>query len=83
MIVTRRAFAAATLALPGFVTAPGLSRWRLSGAAQAQTAEEINKQGALGDMALGPKDASVTIIEYASMTCPHCAAFTRNVRHIR
>jgi protein-disulfide isomerase len=30
-------------------------------------------------MALGPKDASVTIIEYASMTCPHCAAFTHDV----
>ncbi len=24
---------------------------------------------------LGSKDAPVTIIEYASMTCPHCAAF--------
>ncbi|NQV58669.1 MAG: DsbA family protein [Alphaproteobacteria bacterium] len=28
-----------------------------------------------GDMALGAKDAPVTIIEYASMTCPHCANF--------
>jgi protein-disulfide isomerase len=30
---------------------------------------------ARGDMALGAKDAPVTIIEYASMTCPHCANF--------
>jgi protein-disulfide isomerase len=30
-------------------------------------------------MSLGPKDAKVTIVEYASMTCPHCAAFTVNV----
>lgn len=30
---------------------------------------------ATGEMALGPKDAPVTIIEYASMTCPHCANF--------
>src|ERR1700678_4727800 len=30
-------------------------------------------------MALGPKDASVTITEYASMTCPHCAAFNEAV----
>jgi protein-disulfide isomerase len=30
---------------------------------------------ATGDMALGPEDAKVTVIEYASMTCPHCAAF--------
>jgi len=30
-------------------------------------------------MALGPKDAAVTITEYASMTCPHCAAFNEQV----
>ena len=26
-------------------------------------------------MFVGPEDAPVTIIEYASMTCPHCANF--------
>ena len=26
-------------------------------------------------MVHGSKDAPVTIVEYASMTCPHCAAF--------
>ena len=31
--------------------------------------------GPLGDMALGDEKAPVTIIEYASMTCPHCAQF--------
>ncbi len=31
--------------------------------------------GPLGDVVLGPADAKVTIVEYASMTCPHCAAF--------
>ena len=30
----------------------------------------------LGDMVMGKDDAPVTIIEYASMTCPHCAHFT-------
>ena len=34
--------------------------------------------GPLGDMALGDEKAPVTIIEYASMTCPHCAAFHAN-----
>ena len=33
---------------------------------------------ATGDMALGPLAAKVTIIEYASMTCPHCANFHNN-----
>ena len=30
---------------------------------------------AVGDMEMGAKDAPVTIIEYASMTCSHCANF--------
>lgn len=29
----------------------------------------------LQDMVLGKADAPITIIEYASLTCPHCAAF--------
>jgi protein-disulfide isomerase len=31
------------------------------------------------DRVLGKADAPVTIIEYASLTCPHCAAFDRDV----
>jgi protein-disulfide isomerase len=27
------------------------------------------------DRTIGPEDAPITIIEYASMTCPHCARF--------
>src|SRR5256885_3574314 len=30
-------------------------------------------------MALGPANAPVTITEFASMTCPHCAAFNETV----
>ena len=30
------------------------------------------------DYVLGKADAPVTIIEYASLTCPHCAAFARD-----
>lgn len=33
----------------------------------------------LGDMTLGHADAPVTVVEYASMTCAHCAAFHRDV----
>jgi protein-disulfide isomerase len=36
---------------------------------------ELMKAGPLGEEALGPDAAPVTIIEYASMTCPHCARF--------
>jgi protein-disulfide isomerase len=33
----------------------------------------------LPDMVLGPAKAPVTVVEYASMTCSHCAAFEQNV----
>ncbi len=31
------------------------------------------------EMSMGAEDAPVTIIEYASFTCPHCAAYHHNV----
>jgi len=37
------------------------------------------KAGPLSEEAVGSTDAPVTIIEYASMTCPHCANFDVNV----
>lgn len=36
---------------------------------------KLLEPGALPDMVLGKADAPVTIVEYASMTCPHCAHF--------
>lgn len=47
--------------------------------AQAQGASvpmaELLQPGALPDMVLGDDKAPVTVVEYASMTCSHCAAF--------
>ena len=40
---------------------------------------ELMAEGPLPDIAIGNKDASVTIVEYASMTCPHCAHFHTDV----
>jgi protein-disulfide isomerase len=37
--------------------------------------EEIMKPGPLPEMALGRADAPVTIVQYASMTCPYCRKF--------
>jgi|SRR6516165_2677379 protein-disulfide isomerase len=37
--------------------------------------DQLMAEGALPDIFLGKEDAPVTIIEYASMTCTHCAAF--------
>ncbi len=40
-----------------------------------RVASAFNPLSAETEMALGALDAPVTIIEYASMTCPHCARF--------
>lgn len=80
MIITRRAFTAA-LSLTGLAALAGISPLRLIGDAMAQgvTAADVAKPVSLPDMALGPANASVTVTEFASMTCPHCAAFTEEV----
>jgi protein-disulfide isomerase len=78
LIITRRAFTFA-LSLTGLAALAGLSPLRLIADAMAQSASDVAKPVSLPDMALGPANASVTITEYASMTCPHCAAFNENV----
>jgi protein-disulfide isomerase len=78
LIITRRAFTAA-LSLTGLAALAGFSPLRLISGAMAQTAADVAKPVSLPDMAIGSKDASVTITEYASMTCPHCAAFNAEV----
>ena len=44
-------------------------------ASAAVDVDELMEPGPLGEKFVGPEDAPVAIIEYASMTCPHCAAF--------
>ena len=39
----------------------------------------VAKPVALPDMALGSGTAPITIVEYSSLTCSHCAAFVENV----
>jgi protein-disulfide isomerase len=78
LIITRRAFTAA-LSLTGLGLLAGLSPLRLIEGAMAQDASDVAKPVSLPDMALGPANAAVTITEYASMTCPHCAAFNESV----
>jgi len=78
LIITRRAFTAAPT-LTGLAALAGFSPLRLIAEAIAQSASDVAKPQSLPDMALGPANASVTVTEYASMTCPHCAAFNENV----
>lgn len=44
------------------------------GAAFAQDASDVDTS-MIKDMSLGNPEATVTVIEYASFTCPHCASF--------
>jgi protein-disulfide isomerase len=78
LILTRRALTTA-LSLTGLALLAGFSPLRLITDAMAQSAADVAKPGSMPDMALGPANAAVTITEYASMTCPHCAAFTEKV----
>ncbi|MBR0968922.1 DsbA family protein [Bradyrhizobium diazoefficiens] len=78
MIITRRAFNT-MLSLTGLAAIAGFSPLRFISDAMAQAAGDVAKPVSLPDMALGPKDAAVTITEFASMTCPHCAAFNEQV----
>ena len=48
-------------------------------AAPAIDVEELKAKGyAIGDVVLGEADAPVTLVEYASLTCPACRAFHSN-----
>ncbi len=68
-----RIAAAAGLVAAGALTAPGPAL--AQAAAAAVPIGELMAEPKLPDIWLGAKDAPVTMIEYASMTCTHCAAF--------
>ena len=43
------------------------------------SAEELSKPGPMAELVIGKADAPITIVEYASMTCSHCASFHNTV----
>src|SRR5690606_7904485 len=51
----------------------------LAGLALASALVGSGAWAADGDMAIGPAKAKVTVIEYASVTCSHCADWSTNV----
>ena len=79
-MVVRHAFVT-TLSVLGVAALAWLGPVHLIGEAKAQSAIAalVAKPVTLPDMALGSAKAAVTITEYASMSCPHCAAFALNV----
>jgi protein-disulfide isomerase len=80
-MITRREFALAALALGGAVAA--WSRFPQLGLdfvrpalADDPSVADLMQPNPLGEMSLGDANAPITVIEYASMTCPHCAHFS-------
>ncbi len=75
-MITRRSLLLAGAAVAALAATPALAQEE---GAPVDLAELL-KPPALGDMALGADEgAKVTIVEYASATCPHCAAFHKDV----
>jgi protein-disulfide isomerase len=80
-------FALAAAGLSGAVLPRFIAAAKADPAATAQTTAkppapdanllaELAKPGPDGDVVMGSDKAPVTVIEYASMTCPHCAHFS-------
>ena len=71
---------AAVAATALFVMSAGDSFAQKKPAGPAEVSvEELMKKVDLDDIALGKTDATVTIVEYASMTCGHCQKFATTV----
>jgi protein-disulfide isomerase len=82
--VTRRYVLIGGTAVVAVVAAGGAGHylWNSSDTAAAQSGPggevamaDLLAPGPLGDEIQGSADAPVTIVEYASMTCPHCSHF--------
>ncbi len=79
----RKVFSRRTAVLAGCVALIGVAALSTRGLTDQGPAEvpvdELMKTGSLADQALGPPEAKVTIVEYASMTCGHCMNFHTKV----
>jgi len=78
VIITRREFCEAALGLALVGVLASASGLVLPAFAEAPK-EDLMAPGPLGEQAQGKSDAPITLIEYASMTCSHCANFAMKV----
>jgi protein-disulfide isomerase len=83
---TRRHVLQLGAALAGMAAISGVFALAHTASAQRKKAgpsevsvDELMKPGPLPDLVIGNADAPITVVEYASMTCGHCAAFHNKV----
>ena len=73
---------AAALAFAGalavFAVSPALAQ-RVDGPAEIPVETLMKATGDLPEIAIGPADAKITIVEFASLSCSHCRDFHKNV----
>lgn len=77
-LLSRSLLGAAALAL-ALLAQPSLSQAQRIQPAAEVPVEELMKPSDLPDITIGKADAPVTVIEYSSLTCPHCAHFQEKV----
>lgn len=69
----------ALMSLPAFAEhLPGQAAASRAPTATSASPEDLADAGPLPEMAVGADDAPVTVYEYASMTCGHCARFHKD-----
>ena len=71
--ISRRSFMAGCAASALLALSPALAFAQEA----AVNVADLHAPGQLGEKVLGPAEAPVTVVEYASFSCPHCAAFHR------
>ncbi|WP_081691551.1 thioredoxin domain-containing protein [Cucumibacter marinus] len=76
MIINRRT--ALTMSAMAALGTTGLPSLAFAEDGDRHDANALMNPEGITDRPLGPADAKVTVIEYASPTCPHCASFHVN-----
>lgn len=82
LLTSRRALLMAASGIAIAAMLPGLPAFaqRKGASARAEVpVNELMEPGPLPELSLGKEDAPVTIVEYASLTCGHCANFHNTV----
>ena len=78
--ISRRAvIRLAAISATAAAIAPGIALAQRKPTVTDVPVDELMKPGPLPDQSIGSPDAKVTVVEYASMTCGHCANFHKKV----